>query len=96
MNQLVKNRKKRSRTVKKKKVAVRKKARKKVCSNPRRRDGVVIGDRALSLTYAGGKGKKNKSKWIHPFETAVRVLGMKDGSIKLESTEGLPLWDYFK
>lgn len=62
-------------------------------SNPRR--GVVIGDRAISLSYNGGKGKKKNSRWVHRFETPVEVLGMKDGSIKLRSKDGIKLWDWF-
>lgn len=57
--------------------------------------GVLIGDDALSLTYRGGRGKKKKSRWIHKFETPVEVLGLRDGSIKLRSKQGLALWDFF-
>lgn len=64
---------------------------------PRRNPGnVVIGDAAVALTYRGGKGKRREKRpFKHDFDSNVQVIGRKDGTVLLKSTEGLPLWDWF-
>ena len=57
---------------------------------------VLIGANAEKLFYSGGNGKSSKSRWVHTFETPVRVYGMPDGSVLLESmNKSVSLWDFY-
>lgn len=75
------------------KKATKKRARR----NPR---AVVIGDSAIDLSYSGGKHKRHgnmKGPWVHEFESDdVEILGMADGTLKLQSKSGKKLWDVFE
>lgn len=56
----------------------------------------LIGERAYELTYEGGDGKPKKSRWVHKFETHVRVFGLPDGTVLLEAVDpGLSLWENY-
>lgn len=55
----------------------------------------VIGELVEEITYRGGHGKRGSSRWVHSMDTAVQLVGQKDGTVLLRSKTGLPLWDWF-
>ena len=62
-----------------------------VRGNPER---VLIGAKAEKLFYEGGDGKPARSRWVHEFETQVRVWGLPNGSVLLEAVNpSLSLWE---
>lgn len=68
--------------------------------NPRSnlRDGVVIYDKLIEIkAEKGNHSNFPGEKYYHPFKgnTAAKVIGMPDGSLRIVSTKGKMLWKNF-